>query len=360
MKGFKDSFPYKWFEERIPLKELVEFISKKGVPLHGKSYWYFFGGICLFLYITQVISGILLLLYYKPTVESAYESVHFIVARVNFGWLIRSIHSWSANLLIGAIFIHMFSTLFFKAYRKPRELTWVTGAVLLFLFLSFGFSGYLLPWNELSFFATKVGTEIVGALPLIGKPLKIFLRGGEEVSGATLTRFFGLHIAVLPGITFIILGIHLLLIQIHGISVPIGMNEKNIKSEPFFPDFALKDLMVWLGIVIVLLFLSVFFPWPLGDKADPFASAPAGIKPEWYFTFMFFTLKLIPQKVIFIEGEVLGVLLFFLSGLLWIFIPFFDKKASRGEKGKFFTWLGILAVIYIITMTILAYIIPGK
>ncbi len=359
MKKIKESI-YKWLSERIPLKELIDFISKKGVPVHRHSHWYFFGGICLFLYIVQVITGILLMFYYKPTVESAYESVHFIVANVPFGWLIRSIHSWSANLFIGFIFIHMFSTFLLKAYRPPRELTWITGVLLLFTFLSFGFSGYLLPWNELAFFATKVGTEIVGALPLIGRSLKLFLRGGEEVTGATLTRFFVLHVAVLPGITFIILGIHILLVQIHGMSVPIGVNEKELKKEPFFPEFALKDFMVWLGIVIVLLFLSVFLPWPLGEKADPFAPAPAGIKPEWYFTFMFLTLKFIPQKVLFIEGEVLGIVAFFFAAIFWMFIPFFDVKSAREEKGKFFTWVGIVALVYIVTMTILTYILPGK
>jgi cytochrome b6 len=351
---------YKWFGERIPLKELIDFISKKGVPIHSYSYWYFFGGICLFLYITQVVTGILLLLYYKPTAESAYESVHFIVANVPFGWLIRSIHSWSANLLIGAIFIHMFSTYFLKAYRPPRELTWITGCLLLYLFLAFGFSGYLLPWNELSFFATKVGTEIVGVLPIIGKPLKIFLRGGEEVSGATLTRFFGFHVAVLPGIVFIILGIHLLLLQIHGMSVPLGMKEEEVKKEPFFPNFFIKELIGWLLITVILVSLSVFFPWPLGKKADPFASAPAGIKPEWYFTFMFLTLKLLPQKVIFIEGEVLGVLIFFIAAIFLLLIPFLDLWSKKEKRNPIFTWIGIFAVLYIIIMTILTYILPGK
>jgi len=357
MKKLRNSI-YKWLLERIPLKELIDFISKKGVPIHPYSYWYFFGGICLFLYITQVITGILLLLYYKPTMESAYESVHFIVAHVPFGWLIRSIHSWSANLLIGAIFIHMFSTYFLKAYRPPRELTWVTGVLLLFIFLAFGFSGYLLPWNELAFFATKVGTEIVGTLPIIGYPLKIFLRGGEEVSGATLTRFFGFHVAILPGITFIILGIHLLLIQIHGMSVPLGMDEKELKKEPFFPNFFIKELMVWLGITMILVSLSVFFPWPLGNKADPFAPAPPGIKPEWYFNFMFLTLKLMPSKIIFIEGEVFAVLVFFFAAFFWILVPFLDIWSAKEKRSGLFTWIGIVSLVYIISMTILAYILP--
>jgi len=138
------------------------------------------------------------------------------------------------------------------------------------------------------------------------------------------------------------------------------MKERELKKEPFFPDFALKDFMVWLGIIIILLFLSVFFPWPLGDKADPFAPAPAGIKPEWYFTFMFLTLKLIPQKVIFIEGEVLGVLVFFFAAIFWMFVPFLDIWSAREKRSKLFTWIGIVSLVYIVSMTILTYILPGK
>src|SRR5208282_326320 len=158
------------------------------VPTHRLSYWYFLGGITLFLFVIQVLTGILLLLYYRPGANEAFESVQYIMTRVRFGWLVRSIHSWSANLMIFTAFAHMFSVLFLKAYRKPRELTWITGVFLLFLVMGFGFSGYLLPWNTLAFFATKVGTEITGQVPVIGTPLMIFLRGGEEVTGATLTR----------------------------------------------------------------------------------------------------------------------------------------------------------------------------
>ena len=167
-----------------------------------------------------MLTGILLLLYYRPGANEAFESVQYIMTRVQFGWLIRSIHSWSANLMIFTAFAHMFSVLFLKAYRKPRELTWVSGVILLFLVMGFGFSGYLLPWNTLAFFATKVGTEIAGQVPIIGKPMMIFLRGGEEVTGATLTRFFGFHVAVLPGLATLLILLHLLLVQRLGMSVP--------------------------------------------------------------------------------------------------------------------------------------------
>ena len=214
-----------WLDERFHWADLVGPLKKKTVPVHRLSYWYFLGGITLFLFIIQVCTGILLLLYYRPGANEAFESVQYIMTRVQFGWLVRSIHSWAANLMILTAFAHMFSVVFLRAYRKPRELTWLSGMVLLFLALGFGFSGYLLPWNTLAFFATKVGTEITGQVPVVGRHLMIFLRGGEDVTGATLTRFFGFHVAVLPGLTTLFVLLHLALVQYFGMSVPPGVEE---------------------------------------------------------------------------------------------------------------------------------------
>ncbi|MFC1629424.1 cytochrome bc complex cytochrome b subunit, partial [Gemmatimonadota bacterium] len=188
-----------WADERFQLNDLTAFARKKTVPMHH-SIWYYFGGITLFLFIIQVVTGILLLMYYRPTEAAAYASVQYIISEVPFGWLVRSIHSWSANLLVGAAVIHMFSIFFLKAYRKPRELTWVTGMAMLGIFMAFGFTGYLLPWNQLAFFATKVGTEMLNVIPVVGDVLMRMLRGGEHVTGATLTRMFGFHVALLPAI----------------------------------------------------------------------------------------------------------------------------------------------------------------
>src|SRR5512133_2677313 len=182
-----------WLDERFNLDELTYPLRKKAVPMHKLSYWYFLGGLTLFLFLIQVCTGILLLLYYRPSANEAFESVQYITTQVKFGWLVRSIHSWSANLMILTAFAHMFSVIFLKAYRKPRELTWLSGIVLLFLAMGFGFSGYLLPWNTLAYFATKDGSEIPGQVPIVGKWIMIFLRGGEDVTGATLSRFFGFH-----------------------------------------------------------------------------------------------------------------------------------------------------------------------
>jgi len=348
---------YRWIDERVEIEGLVNYMGKKYVPVHRHSVWYYFGGVSLFLFIIQVVTGILLLLYYKSGEELAFESINFIMSKVQFGWLIRSIHSWTANLFILSAMIHMFSVYFEKAYRKPREITWVTGMLMLFLLLGFGFSGYLLPWNELAFFATKVGTDIAGVVPVIGKPMLTFLRGGEEVTGATLSRFFGFHVAVLPGLFTVLLGIHLLLVQRQGMSEPLHITEKSErKSMPFFPNFILRDLTLWLLVLNLLAILAVFFPWELGKKADAFAPAPVGIKPEWYFLFMFQTLKYIPGRLWFLDGEVLGILLFALAGVLWTMVPFWDQKSSRGEQNRLVNYLGLFAVLYIILFTIIGWL----
>src|SRR4026207_201021 len=207
--------PFKsWLDERLSISTLGHAAQKKEVPLHRQSIWYYFGGMTLFLFVVQVVTGILLLLYYRPSAENAFESVQFIMTEVKFGWLIRSIHSWSANLMILTLFIHMFSVYFMRAYDRPRELTWVSGVVLLLLSICFGFSGYLLPWNEVSFFATKVGTDIAGVVPFVGESALRFLRGGDYVTGAPLSRFYGWHVAILPALTTVVLGVHLLLVQL--------------------------------------------------------------------------------------------------------------------------------------------------
>ena len=346
-----------WLDLRFGWDELIAPLKKKTVPLHRLSYWYFLGGITLFLFLIQVLTGILLLLYYRPGANEAFESVQYIMTKVQFGWLIRSIHSWSANLMVFTAFAHMFSVLFLKAYRKPRELTWVSGVFLLFIVLGFGFSGYLLPWNTLAFFATKVGTEITGQVPLIGRPLMIFLRGGEEVTGATLTRFFGFHVAVLPGLATALITLHVLLVQRLGISVPPSV-EAEWKAMPqtrremkFFPNFMLREMIAWYAALGALGALAALFPWNLGIKADPFTPAPAGIKPEWYFLFMFQTLKMIPSKVWIVDGEVLGVLVFGFAGLTWLALPFLEN--SPPEKPKpWISGLAVFALAYIAGMSV--------
>lgn len=345
-----------WLNERYDISKLVEFARHKTVPVHRGSVWYYFGGVSLFLFIVQVFSGILLLLYYRVGAESSYESVQFIITKVPFGWLIRSIHSWGANLMVLAAMIHMFSVFFERAYAKPRELTWVSGFVLLALAMGFGFSGYLLPWNQLAFFATKVGTDMVGVLPGIGEFMLRLLRGSDDVTGATLARFFGLHVAIMPALFTVILAIHLLFVQMQGMSEPHVPSERRRPPMPFFPNFVLRDVLLWLLVLNLLALLAVFFPWELGEKADPFAPAPAGIKPEWYFLGAYQLLKLIPAKIAGIDGELLGILGVGGALAVWALFPFIDRS-DRMRPRRWVTVLGIAALLGFTALTILGWIV---
>jgi len=347
-----------WLDDRLGFRQVfVPLAKKKTVPVHRHTVWYYLGGMALFLFFLQVGTGILLLFYYRPSAGEAYESVQFLMSEVEFGWLIRSIHAWGANLMIFTVFIHLFSVLLMKAYRPPREISWVSGVFLLFLALGLGFTGYLLPWNELSFFATRVGTEIPGVIPIVGDFVREVLRGGEDVTGATLTRFYALHVSVLPGLTFLLITLHVYLVQRQGMSVPPSVEREGgrKRSIPFVPDFLLRDLVGWLMALAVLAAAAAFFPAELGEKADPFAPAPEGIRPEWYFMFMFQTLKYLPGRIAGIEGELLGVLAFGLGAVVLVFVPFLDRASARGERGTLWRNVALAGLLYILVLTWLGY-----
>jgi cytochrome b6 len=342
-----------WLDDRLGWSTLRDFLSHKTVPMHRYSVFYYLGGMTLFFFLVQVCTGVLLMLYYRPSADEAFESIELLVTTVPFGWLVRSIHAWSANLMVFFAVLHMVSVYFLKSYRAPRELTWMSGVLLLFLILGFGFSGYLLPWNQLSFFATKVGTDIAGVVPIVGEWTLRFLRGGDRVTSATLSRFYGWHVAILPAITTTLLLLHLVLVQTKGMSVPPGAEEEARRRPPmkFFPHFALRDLSGWIFALGVLAALAAMLPWELGEKADAFAPAYADIRPEWYYVFMFQTLKLVPGgEIMGIEYEAVPILLFSLAGALLLFVPFLDRGRSRG-------WAigGILGLAFVVGMTCWGY-----
>jgi cytochrome b6 len=352
--------PAEWLSERVPLGAVTDVVRHKTVPQHRYSIWYYFGGMTLFLFGIQVGTGALLLLYYRPSASEAYESVQFIMTRVPFGWLMRSIHAWSANLMVAAAFAHFFSVLFLGAYRRPRELTWLSGVLLLGLTLAFGFTGYLLPWNELAFFATRVGTDMAATLPVIGGFVVRFMRGGPDVSGATLTRLFGVHVAILPMMATALLVLHLLLVQAHGMSVPRSIERDaaarggGLRAMPFVPHFVLRELFGWTVALALLAGLSAFYPWELGAKADPFAPAPAGIRPEWYFLWVFQSLKYVPPTILGVDGEMLAVLMLAVAAAVVVFLPF---VAGRSERAQTITrWLAIAALVFMAGMTVVAFL----
>jgi quinol-cytochrome oxidoreductase complex cytochrome b subunit len=205
-----------WLDERLGMTGIYNTVLDRKVP--KVNWWFTLGSASLILFILQAVTGIFLSVYYVPSPDHAYDSIQYIMNEVAYGWLIRGIHHWGASLMVLVVFIHMLRTFYFAAYKYPREVTWVTGVVLLLATLGMGFTGYLLPWNQRSFFATTVGTEIPGTIPWIGPLIMRILRGGADLSALTLTRFFSAHIWFLPVLIVAMLGIHLYLIIRLGIS----------------------------------------------------------------------------------------------------------------------------------------------
>ncbi len=229
-----------WIEERYDIAELKKLAKSKLVPQHRYDFLYYTGGITLFLFILQFITGMLLAFYYIPHVDFAYESIIDIVTKINMGWFFRAFHHWGAQLCIVFVFIHLFGTLLVKSYRKPREFIWVTGFILLVISIFFGLSGYLMLWDERAFAAVRVATGGAGNLPVIGSFIKIFLRGGTDVTGDTLTRFYAFHVAILPVLSLLLIGLHLLFVQYHGMSVPVSLEKKEEQRRAFLSQCFLQ------------------------------------------------------------------------------------------------------------------------
>lgn len=344
-----------WFSERYDVGEIRDLAKHKSVPHHKHEIWYYTGGITLFLFVIQFITGIALSFYYVPYFEHAHKSIVEIVTKLNMGWFFRSLHHWGAQVAIVVLFMHVWSTLLLKAYRKPRELIWLSGFILLGISIFFGLSGYLLLWDERAFAAVRVATGGAGNLPVVGGFIKAFLRGGIDVTGDTLTRFYAFHVSVLPLATICLIGLHVLLVQYHGMSVPVSVDKNKLKETPFFPNFVYKDFIIWLVVLGIVVTLATLAPPEIGKKADPLAPAPENIKPEWYFLFLFQTLKLFPGEILGMNGETIAILLISAGIMFFFFIPFFDRKSQRGERSPLFTWIGVIYFLYFVIMTVIGF-----
>lgn len=344
--------------DRVGLADSIAYAKKKTVPVHKQTFWYYWGGISLFCFLIQVVTGVLLMVYYRPGPES-YESVRQITYEIHFGWLIRSVHNWSATIFLLSVLVHMFSVFFMKAYRGPREVGWWSGIALLLLGLTFGFSGYLLPMDEIAYFATKVGLEVPNTIPVVGPTIANLLRGGLEVSEFTVQRFFALHAVILPILYLPLLALHLWLVQKHGNALPPSEEVKPVekrKSMPFFPNFLAKDLAMWLITLNAIALLAALIPWQLGPQADSLKPAPEGIKPEWYFMSQFSMLKILGNIFPGLTGEAIGMGLFTLGMILWILIPLFDNDKANGRRSRQVTYFGIFVVTVLLVTTFWGYI----
>jgi len=338
----------------------IRFIDKKTVPVDGLNIKHFFGGAILFLFIVQVFTGFLLQLHYVPTLKEAYKSIELLTSEVEFGWLIRSIHSWSAHLMVIFLLLHLWTAFISGSYRSPREITWISGCLMFALVLAICFFGYLLPWNERSFYATCAGMQIINKLPLIGAGMVNVVQGAGEFTETTLSRFSVFHTLLLPGIFFIVLVFHIYFIQVHGISEPPSWrrisDEKLKRRLPFFPDFFRRILIFWIILANVVILLALFFPLELGEEANRFVPAPLEIKPEWYFLFLYQTLKVMPATVFIFSGEILALSLVFFGAVFILLLPLFDKNPEQIRPGKLVRLFVLVFFIYIVTMTIWGFL----
>jgi len=341
-----------WFRARLDLDPALALVRRHPVPMHRHSWIYCLGDAAVFLFVWQVLSGVLLMLYYQPTDATAHESVQRIMTEVPYGWLIRSVHAWGASLLIGITALHLITVLFARAYRAPRELAWISGVVMLAIALASGFSGYLLPWNERSYFATLVGTQMPGTLPGVGDSLVRLLRGGDQISSETITRFFAAHVMLAPMAMVALLSIHVLLTRIRGLSLPPGVGKQDVRDRrPFFAEFLLIDACVWLVLLGTIATLAVLLPAEVGNKADPLKPAPEGVKPEWYFLFAFQALKLLPEAV--------GVALLAVAGFLLLVLPFLVRPVDRATLGRGLTVVYTVALAGVTALQVVAWASPG-
>ncbi|HEY3359197.1 MAG TPA: cytochrome b N-terminal domain-containing protein [Polyangia bacterium] len=333
---------------RFPIWPVIAFLAGKRVPRHRHSAWYMLGGFALFFFLVQVVTGVLLMVYYRP--DHPWQSVQRIVTEVPFGNVIRSVHHWGANLMVLVLFLHLFSTFFMKAYRAPRELTWLTGLGLLGLTMAFGFSGYLLPWDDLSFFATRVGVSELEKAPGLGPWLANLMRGGPDVTVDTIGRFYPLHVVVLPLAVLGLVATHLLFIQLQGVSEPDSFAARppeERRYHRFFTEFLVGEIPAWLLLGAVLAALAVLYPRALSPEADPAAPAPRGIKPEWYFLSQYQALKLFPGKL-----ELLGQAALGLVPLAALLVPFLDRRVPADRRGRAVAVAGVLGVLALVSMTV--------
>jgi ubiquinol-cytochrome c reductase cytochrome b subunit len=300
-------------------------------PLSGGSRWAAaFGSLLLFTFLVQVVTGILLAMNYAPAVKTAWPSVQFIQKELPWGWFIRGLHHWGASAMIILVLLHLIQVFVWGAYKRPRELTWLVGVLLLACTLGLAFTGYLLPWDEKAYWATKVGLGIASTVPLLGDSLRTLLQGGDDLGNLTLTRFFTLHGFILPIALALLAVIHLYLFRVHGVTPRWWASPEQLKAEeePFWPGQAWKDAVLALAILIGLGVWCHYWPAPLGAEADP--SRPYAARPEWYFMFLFRLLK-------YFEGryEVLGTFvlpaLFFLGLFFW---PFLDRNPQRDPRRR--------------------------
>jgi quinol-cytochrome oxidoreductase complex cytochrome b subunit len=317
------------------------------------NYWWNFGALATVVLITLIVTGIVLAMHYTPHTTMAFDSVEHIMRDVNFGWLIRYIHSNGASMFFVVVYIHIFRGLYYGSYKAPRELLWMLGVVILLLMMATAFMGYVLPWGQMSFWGAKVITNLFSAIPLVGESIVEWLWGGYTVDNATLNRFYSLHY-LLPFVIVGVVGLHVAALHVTGSNNPDGIDMKGPQdSVPFNPYFTAKD-SVGLGVFLIVWAAFVFYaPDYLGHpdnyiEANPLVTPPH-IVPEWYFLPFYAILRAITFDVWFIEAKLMGVLLMFASILVLFILPWLDTSKVRSCRYRpiyrWFFWILLIDCI---------------
>jgi ubiquinol-cytochrome c reductase cytochrome b subunit len=342
-----------WFDERLhlePIRQLLLQNIRKPVPAHVN--WLFTLGAALILLLSvQMVTGILLMVYYKATGREAFASIEAIMYEVPLGWLIRSAHNWGSHLIVIVALLHMFRVFFYGGFKKPRELTWIVGVALLAVILGFGFTGYLLPWDQVAYWGTVVATEAPASLPALGPITREFMIGGTEVADATLGRFYVVHVFLLPFLLLGLMGLHLVLVRYQGISSLRRTDEPEPTpqelhaggGEPFFPGHFLKDSATMYVALGVLVTLALLYPAHIGEPADPLLT-PMGIKPEWYFLPAYQLLKYVPEVV----GVNMPPLLLLVLMLVPLAIDISPERHPGRRRRVIAGWMVTSALIFLL------------
>lgn len=338
---------HRWFRERVPISgDVLRELTNEPVPNHLKRWWFCLGGTPAYLFVVQIVTGILLAFYYQAAPSTAYESVRYITEEASYGWFFRGVHKWAATLMIASVVLHQMRVYFTAAYRKPRELNWMVGMCLLLCTLGLGFTGYCLVFEQLSYWGAKVGANICDTVPVVGNFAKQMLLAGDSYNERTLSRFYILHAAILPGVMILLLFVHISFIRLQGVT------ELKFPDEPrdkpgffsFFPDHFFMELIIGLLLMVVLSFLASVVPAIMGPKADPLTT-PEHIKPEWFFYVMFRWLKLFSGTFAVLS---IGFIIF--AMFVWPWLDNLLRKVTRNEEIS--TGIGILAVLAIIGLTV--------
>ena len=333
-------------------KGLGPFLYKKLSPRTGWALT--LGSASVLLFITMFVSGVFLAMYYNPSPDKAYQAVDYIMNEVPLGWLLRGIHHWGASAMVIVVFLHMATSYFAGSYKKPRELTWISGVVLLLIVLGLGFTGYLLPWDLKAYWATTVSTNIPKDIPIIGGFISRTMLGGDTVSGATLTRFYAVHAMLLPALLVAVLAFHIYLVRVHGIAEEdYAATDESSDGKPyrFYPEHAWRSSIVYAVGLVALILLSVYAhipkEAPVGTRVDDYLP-----RPEWYYMWLFQLLTYFPGK-----WEAVGSLAVPLVLVTLLFaLPLLDRSRRYGVRNRpLILAIGVTAIIGISYLTAMGF-----